>query len=108
MRVYRGGKKIKVKTLTLKPVPGGTAGVATLKVERQAGRHRALKALAPGDAARSRTARREAAARRGRARVRRVAGSRGPAVRAAAGQARRAALRRAAHRASTTRAPAAR
>lgn len=33
LRVYRGNKKIRVKTLTFKPVAGGTAGVATLKVK---------------------------------------------------------------------------
>jgi peptidoglycan hydrolase-like protein with peptidoglycan-binding domain len=33
LRVYRGKKKIRVKTLTFKPVAGGTAGVATLKVK---------------------------------------------------------------------------
>ena len=33
LRVYRGGKKIRVKALTPQPVNGGTAGVATLKVK---------------------------------------------------------------------------
>jgi len=33
LRVYRGKKKIRVKTLRFKPVAGGTAGVATLKVK---------------------------------------------------------------------------
>jgi hypothetical protein len=33
LRVYRGGKKIRVKALTPKSVDGGTAGVATLKVK---------------------------------------------------------------------------
>jgi lipoprotein-anchoring transpeptidase ErfK/SrfK len=33
LRVYRGAKKIRVKTLTFKPVNGGAAGVATLKVK---------------------------------------------------------------------------
>ena len=33
LRVYRGSKKIRVKTLTFKPVNGGAAGVATLKVK---------------------------------------------------------------------------
>jgi peptidoglycan hydrolase-like protein with peptidoglycan-binding domain len=32
LRVYRGSKKLKVKTLTFKPVAGGTSGVATFKV----------------------------------------------------------------------------
>ena len=32
VRVYRGGRKIRVKALTPKPVNGGTAGVAKLKV----------------------------------------------------------------------------
>jgi hypothetical protein len=32
LRVYRGNKKIKVKSLTFKPVAGGTAGVAEFKV----------------------------------------------------------------------------
>jgi hypothetical protein len=32
LRVYRGNKKIKVKSLTFKPVANGAAGVATLKV----------------------------------------------------------------------------
>jgi lipoprotein-anchoring transpeptidase ErfK/SrfK len=32
LRVYRGKKKIKVKSLTFKPVAGGTSGVAELKV----------------------------------------------------------------------------
>ena len=32
LRVYRGARKIKVKSLAFKPVAGGTAGVATLKV----------------------------------------------------------------------------
>ena len=53
LRVYRGKKKIRVKTLTFKPVNGGAAGVATLKVKSaKAGRlslrasHRATPALA--------------------------------------------------------------
>jgi peptidoglycan hydrolase-like protein with peptidoglycan-binding domain len=33
LRVYRGGKKIRVKALTPQPVDGGAAGVATLKVK---------------------------------------------------------------------------
>ena len=33
LRVYRGGKKIRVKALTPQPVNGGTAGVAKLKVK---------------------------------------------------------------------------
>jgi hypothetical protein len=33
LRLYRGSRKIKVKSLTLKSVAGGTAGVATLKVK---------------------------------------------------------------------------
>jgi L,D-transpeptidase-like protein len=32
LRVYRGKKKIKVKTLTFKPVAGGASGVAELKI----------------------------------------------------------------------------
>jgi peptidoglycan hydrolase-like protein with peptidoglycan-binding domain len=32
LRVYRGSKKLKVKTLRFKPVAGGTSGVATFKV----------------------------------------------------------------------------
>jgi peptidoglycan hydrolase-like protein with peptidoglycan-binding domain len=32
LRVYRGSKKLKVKSLAFRPVAGGTAGVATLKV----------------------------------------------------------------------------
>jgi lipoprotein-anchoring transpeptidase ErfK/SrfK len=32
LRVYRGGKKIKVKSLKFKPVAGGAAGVAEIKV----------------------------------------------------------------------------
>jgi lipoprotein-anchoring transpeptidase ErfK/SrfK len=32
LRVYRGSKKLKVKTLTFKPVAGATSGVATFKV----------------------------------------------------------------------------
>ncbi|WP_053226567.1 L,D-transpeptidase [Solirubrobacter soli] len=32
LRVYRGKKKIKVKSLTFKPVAGGTSGVAEIKV----------------------------------------------------------------------------
>lgn len=53
LRVYRGSKKIRVKTLAFKPVNGGAAGVATLKVKSpQAGRltlrasHRATPGLA--------------------------------------------------------------
>ena len=53
LRVYRGTKKIRVKTLTFKPVNGGAAGVATLKVKSgKPGRlslrasHRATPALA--------------------------------------------------------------
>ncbi|MDA0170708.1 L,D-transpeptidase family protein [Solirubrobacter taibaiensis] len=53
LRVYRGSKKIRVKTLTFKPVNGGAAGVATLKVKSgKAGRltlrasHRATPGLA--------------------------------------------------------------
>ncbi|MBE2317051.1 L,D-transpeptidase family protein [Solirubrobacter sp. CPCC 204708] len=53
LRVYRGKKKIRVKTLAFKPVNGGAAGVATLKVKSaKAGRlslrasHRATPALA--------------------------------------------------------------
>jgi hypothetical protein len=33
LRVYRGKKKLRVKTLTFKPLPGNTAGVASLKVK---------------------------------------------------------------------------
>jgi peptidoglycan hydrolase-like protein with peptidoglycan-binding domain len=33
VRVYRGNRKLRVKTLTPKPVNGGTAAVATLKVK---------------------------------------------------------------------------
>ncbi|HEX6022785.1 MAG TPA: peptidoglycan-binding domain-containing protein, partial [Solirubrobacter sp.] len=33
LRVYRGGKKIRVKALTLKPVDNGAAGVVELKVK---------------------------------------------------------------------------
>jgi peptidoglycan hydrolase-like protein with peptidoglycan-binding domain len=33
LRVYRGAKKIRVKTLTFKSVNGGAAGVATLKIK---------------------------------------------------------------------------
>jgi len=36
LRVYRGKKKIRVKSLTLHPVAGGTAGVAELKVKSAA------------------------------------------------------------------------
>ena len=53
LRVYRGSRKIRVKTLTFKPVNGGAAGVATLKVKSgKPGRlslrasHRATPALA--------------------------------------------------------------
>ena len=49
LRVYRGSKKIRVKTLTFKPVNGGAAGVATLKVESKA-RAAGAQGLAPGDA----------------------------------------------------------
>jgi peptidoglycan hydrolase-like protein with peptidoglycan-binding domain len=53
VRVYRAGKKIQVKRLTPKPVAGGAAGVATMKVRSRIARrlsitasHRATPALA--------------------------------------------------------------
>ncbi len=38
LRVYRGSKKLKVKSLTFKPVAGGTSGVATFKVSSKIAR----------------------------------------------------------------------
>jgi len=79
LRVYRGSKKIRVKTLTFKPVNGGAAGVATLKVKSgKPGRlslrasHRATPALATAVA---KTVRLEAV------RPYAASGSRGAAVR---------------------------
>ncbi|MDX6672314.1 MAG: hypothetical protein QOI91_2677 [Solirubrobacteraceae bacterium] len=43
LRVYRGSKKIKVKTLKFKAVNGGTAGVAELKVSSKVSARLALK-----------------------------------------------------------------
>ena len=48
LRVYRGGTKIRVKALTPKPVNGGTAGVATLKVKSAQARPAAAAGLARG------------------------------------------------------------
>lgn len=44
LRVYRGSEKIRVKTLTFKPVAGGTAGVAELKVKSAKSGRLAIKA----------------------------------------------------------------
>jgi peptidoglycan hydrolase-like protein with peptidoglycan-binding domain len=44
LRVYRGSKKLKVKTLTFKPVAGGTSGVATFKVSSKTAGQLILKA----------------------------------------------------------------
>ena len=48
LRVYRGSRKIRVKALTPKPVTGGTAGVATLKVKSAQARPAAAERLAQG------------------------------------------------------------
>jgi peptidoglycan hydrolase-like protein with peptidoglycan-binding domain len=79
LRVYRGSKKLRVKALTPKPVAGGTAAVATLKVSSQrAGTLRieaSHKATAVAPTFRAKTARVEVV------RAYAAAGSRGPAVR---------------------------
>ena len=95
-----------VKALTLKPVAGGAAGVATLKVKSQAAAG-CGQASHKGDARCSRPLR----AKSVRVTVVRPSagpGSSGPGGAPAAGQARGDALRRAAHAASMTPAPAAR
>jgi peptidoglycan hydrolase-like protein with peptidoglycan-binding domain len=44
LRVYRGSKKLNVKSLTFKPVAGGTSGVATFKVSSKTSGKLTLKA----------------------------------------------------------------
>jgi hypothetical protein len=44
LRVYRGSKKLKVKSLTFKPVAGGASGVATFKVSSKVAGKLTLKA----------------------------------------------------------------
>ena len=80
LRVYRGKKKILVKSLTFKAVDGGTAGVATFKVQLEARRLAGDQGLAQGDAGRRHAAREDAARQRRRARTPNT-GSSGPAVR---------------------------
>ena len=100
LRVYRGKKKLQVKSLKFKPVAGGTAGVATFKVSSKVAGQLTLKASHRATAGLA-----TAVAKPVRVTVVRAyagPGSSGPGGQAAAGQARRAALRRAAHAASTT------
>lgn len=79
LRVYRGSKKIRVKTLAFKPVNNGAAGVATLKVKSAKAGTLSLRAsheATPGLAtARSKTAKLTVV------RPFATSGSRGPAVR---------------------------
>ena len=107
LRVYRGDKKIKVKTLTFKPVNNNAAGVATLKVKSaQAGQAHA-QGLAQGDAGGRHRARQDGRACRSYS-PSAAPGASGPGGALLQSQARRAALRRSRAPASMTRAPSAR
>ena len=50
LRVYRGSNKIMAKSLTFKPVAGGSSGVATFKVRSKVAGSLTIEGLAQGDA----------------------------------------------------------